>query len=464
MLRSRAIATVSELLYRNRSYALLFIVTAFWLISIVITWFGTSSSLTVDDMEFGFGPYVHALRTTGHYANCDGLPCAYVSRMPLLVWIATGLSFLTTSLRNASVIKDLLMALCSASALALIWWTLPQDRARFWAWFVVGALLCVSIPVVKHAGQLGYEEAYGVPLLLLLGLCATAAFEQGTRPAQGQSMMIGAIVIATLCYLLKESWLLIFLATLIGGVTWAVKHGRRAVIVIAALALLAPIGWGVFARSSSGKFSIVTSFSGENLYRGWSKDSAAIYPAMYLDRIMDAGRVVLPGGETVPISKKPRRRDFADEWKWSAYYKGAAMAWIKEHPGDALRLGLKKAQNYFLSIRKTPFTYSNNAVTDHGSRLQDLVVTMWLVCGRLVVAVFAAGCLLLWFAAPRQRGAVTMAGVLAIAYAGPMVAGFNFERHITAGLVLTLGSALALGGPMVRTLLLDPRGPQGLPR
>lgn len=398
------------------------------------------------DLQFGFGSYVRAMITTGQYADCRQTVCDHASRMPLLIWIATALGHISTDQRVASVLKDLLFAALTIGTLTGVWRGLPPSRARFWTWAAVGGLLVVGLPASKHAGQFNYEEGIAIPLLFLLGLVGPLALDGGVARKLAGRLMLLAIALATALYLLKASYLALFGLTLVVALAWGGWHRAPLVVAGAVLALAAPLGWGLYNHAADGRFAIMTSWDGENLYRGWNGDTARIYPIVEIDRVFDSPAITMPDGQTIAMLPKRVRADFANEWQWNDTDRALAKDWIAANPGAARGLLLKKAGNYLFSLEKTPRQYT--ATPQPGGamrRFEDATTALWLVGARVALLGFALGAALLWRRAPGQRAALAFAALLAGAYAAPCVVGFQFERHITAGLILSIGSVLAIG-------------------
>ena len=121
------------------------------------------------------------------------------------------------------------------------------------------------------------------------------------------------------------------------------------------------------------------------------------------------------------------------------------MAWIKTHPGEAAGFLLRKAANYFLSV--VPAARQDTAVPapiSRNDRLQGVIVTVWLVELRLLQLLTLAIAVYLLARSPRDRLAVLAVAVLNAGFAAPFTIGFNYERHITAGATLMLGSLAVL--------------------
>jgi hypothetical protein len=444
--------------FRRGGALLLLLAGLFWTSAIAAVILLVPSSTTLNELSFGFGPYVREMLVNGHFADCSYASCDHASRMPLLPWVASALGRFSENQRVATILKDVILALLSTAALAWIWRLQPASPERTGTWLTVACLMVIGLPVAKHAGQLDYEEGLGIPLLLLLGLAAPLAMSGQVDRTTVRRLLVLTIVLGVLLYLLKASYLLVFIVTLLAAMAWGMSRKEPVVVVVAALALLAPIGWGLHNLAAGDRFAVTTSFDGENLHRGWNSDTVRIYPEIVLDRIFDSPDAVLPDGQRVQFEPKPMRPNFKNEWAWNDFNRARALAWIEDNPSIAAGLALRKAENYLFSLRKTPVSYLADARANPGGHaMEKLSVSLWLVAARLMMAVFAVACVELWLRRPARRGAIALTALLAIAYAVPMMVGFNYERHITAGLVLTLGSVLAIGSEAF-TILAGWRG------
>lgn len=450
MMSVGAVGGPGALAARWGGWILLALGLVFWAIVVVSTIRFVDRGATLAELQFGFGPYVGEMLRSGRFADCSRLStggqCDHAARLPLLVWLAASLGKVSANQMIATVLKDAIFAALSVSTLAWMWRRLPATNARLGTWLAVGVVLVVGLPVAKHAGQMNYEEGLGIPLLFLLGVFGPAALRDDVHRRIAVAFLCFALATASMLYLLKASYLFLLVVMLVAAIVWGVRRRAALVLVAAGLALLAPLSWGLHNKLSTDRFSIMTSYDGENLHLGWNRDTAAIYPWVAIDRVFDSPRAVLPDGSVVAMEAKPTRETFKDEWAWNDLNRAVAFGWIGANPATAFELALRKAYNYFVYVGKTPLTYAAEGLTNPTSSVvQDAFVSIWLLSARLMLAAFFAGCAVMWFRQPGQRGAVAVAAALAVAYAVPMVVGFNFERHVTAGLVLSLGSVLAIG-------------------
>jgi hypothetical protein len=442
---------------RTQGLILLGLGFAFWLSAMAAGLLLIAPVRTVFDLGFGFGPYVREMLTHGRYADCSYAVCDHASRMPLLVFIASGAGAISRSARWAALIKDVVFAAATLVTLAWIWRRLPPSRWAFPIWAGVGTMLLIGLPVAKHAGQLAYEESISLPLLFLLGVALPLALSSTLVMQDRERLLIGAVTLGVLLYLLKSSLLLVFGVVLVAALMWAVLNRSRAVMIAVLLSLIAPLGWGIHNQVSDGRFTFMTSWEGENLRRGWNPDTYALYPVVEIDRVFDSKRIVFPDGHVRNIEPKPVRVDFPNEWAWSDTDRDVAMRWIKAHPNVAADLLFHKALNYFLSVTKTPRqTDTDPSPRRAAEKFQDASVAVWLLMARLAEVALAVALVQLWIKRPDWRFPTAAIIALAGAYAVPCLVGFNFERHITTGLVMLLGCLMAVGPAAASALRPEP--------
>lgn len=206
--------------------------------------------------------------------------------------------------------------------------------------------------------------------------------------------------------------------------------------------------WAAYNSLSTGRIAIFTTFNGENRFHGANPTTAALYPDIAPDRIFDSERAVLRDGTVVEIPDLKRRQDFPTDKAWDTYYREKAASWIAGNPEAFRAYTVKKVQNFFLSIDKTP--RSTYAVYQEPPtrmlRLYNTLVAWWLVWGRVVQFVFLGVVILVLVTGP-WSGRFTAVGITlaALAYASPYLVGLNYERHIAPFLlVLAAGTVFLL--------------------
>jgi hypothetical protein len=183
------------------------------------------------------------------------------------------------------------------------------------------------------------------------------------------------------------------------------------VALLAAIVLLAPLGWGMVQYGASGHFSLGTSLDGINLRKGNNAMFLARYPPQ-------------PGIDLdIYDTELNRGVSFRDEWSFDAYHRTLAKEYIKTHPADTFRGSLVKASVYFLSITKYG-TESRHGLIGRIEQAGMLLFRLlfWVA---LAVALYSA---LSGNGVGRKQGIVYL--VLVASCALPYLVGFAYMRHV----------------------------------
>src|SRR5205807_1431679 len=114
------------------------------------------------------------------------------------------------------------------------------------------------------------------------------------------------------------------------------------------------------------------------------------------------------------ISPKPKPSDFHSEWDWDRYYRDLSIAWLRSNHAGGVRFTLRKATNFFISIRTSPYTYTADARrSGDRRRMESAVTSTWLLAGRGLQALMSALAYRLWASGQRGRRAIVL-GVAAV--------------------------------------------------
>ena len=89
----------------------------------------------------------------------------------------------------------------------------------------------------------------------------------------------------------------------------------------------------------------MSSYDGENMFRGWNAHTLDLFPACHLDTLFVALRTC--EGKPVDLPNEIGRAAYADEWAWNDGYKARAMTWIHDNPQAAARTLAVKAATFF---------------------------------------------------------------------------------------------------------------------
>lgn len=413
---------------------LLLVMTALKVVAIYVY---VPVSATLLDVGFGFAPYVQSLITNGHFAACDYSVCDYARRMPGVPYFLFISSFFTDGLRAAALIKAIALS-------GLLWLSYRSVAGYFVAQpvmlrrviFALVAFLALSPNLVKHAAMVDYEEGY---ILELLAVAATSTMFLVASNLKNSSALryMFPVVTVSMAYLFKSSMVVIWVVTSSLVVYLAVSSGRlRLASGLIALALAAPGGWLQHNWSQGGKATIMSSYDGENAFRGWHAHTLDLYPDCTLDLLFQPTTVC--GTRTLQFPAEPRRADFANEWEWNDRYAQRARDWVINHPSEALKILGAKLQAVFLSIRIVPhYRVTDGANDTTRTMAEEWLSGVWLSLGRVLEIPWLAviGFLICRGDAQARRVAV-FSLIIPLGYALPYVLGFGYERHFSILIML----------------------------
>lgn len=407
------------------------------------------ASATLLDVGFGFAPYVQSLITNGHFAACDYSVCDYARRLPGLPYFLFISSFFTDELRPAALIKAVALS-------GLLWLSYRNVAGYFVAQpvmlrrvvFALVAFLALSPNLVKHAAMVDYEEGYVVELL---AAAATSTMFLVAPNSKTSSVMryIFPVITVSIAYLFKSSMVVIWVVSSSLVVCLALRSGRvKLAAGLIALALAAPGGWLLHNWTQGGKATIMSSYDGENAFRGWNAHTLDLYPDCTLDLLFQP--ISICGTRTMQFPAEPRRLDFATEWEWNDRYAQRAEDWVINHPSEALKLLRVKLYTVFLSVRIVPHYRVTDGANDTTRTIaEEWLSGVWLSLGRALEIMWLAVIGFLIYRGDAQARRVAFASlVIPLGYALPYVLGFGYERHfsilimlVTIGLIFSLPEA-----------------------
>jgi hypothetical protein len=362
--------------------------------------------------------------------------CFHSARMPInALVVALGIRLLGDRYLPVAMFKTILLLLPLELAIYLVWrrllWQhLPHSRWRTAA-VVLLLLAPFAIPAfLANVANILVEEGYAYSFLaaalaLLFFGHRTAISRPG--PAEWGQAVLFAIALCGL-YLSKSSMLPAVVVLAAGFFLLQRAVGPR--LLIALLAVAAPLCWAVHQHHASGRYSISTSFDGINLHKGNNAEFLAHYPP--------------PPGDSLDRFDPDLNRGlhFSDEWSFNDYHRQAALDFLRTHPRATLQGGARKLYVLFFSLEKSGSSASHGivrAIEEIGTALFRLL--LWT----------AIGCAVYFLVRAKERpvrlaGAIFLALVAACAL--PYLAGFAYTRHIS---VLIYPAALMC----CRTLVQD---------
>ena len=374
---------------------------------------------SVYDLYFGFGPLTENVAREGRYAarytESASIPDGIVwraHRMPLVPLFLAATAQLSTSVLAAYFIKNLLFAAPLWLALYLVYSRTP--RVPRWARAGLFAFALSMPPLLNAAYPLDVEEGYAISLIALLtaGLLFLPAAVLRTHTRRSLWLSLGVGVLLALLYLSKSSLLVLSLA-LAGLYGLKARRLRAGVLPVAVLGV-AILGWGLFTLSATGRFATSSSWDGWNFYKGNNPHAFELYPPYDLD-------VLDQQGWTRPSTPSQ------DEWIISAHYFERGWDYVREHPGKAASLVLRRAFVLLLEVRNSPTLPGEARIA---SKLQALAVGYMVVFRVLFLACLVAATGLLIRGSSANRFAALAFLALLAAYCAPYAVGFAYERHV----------------------------------
>jgi hypothetical protein len=435
----------------TRQRGLLLLLAALFLLEkCVSSWWFIGPDARLQDLQFGFGAYVRSLVANGSFAACVGERCNHASRMPVIPLFCALVAHFSHRQLVAALLKNALLSCGLLGVVRILESRSPTQGPLLRRSFIlVLGVMALCPAVIKHASMITYEEGFILePLLVWIACVVVSAQLLASRAtAEAAPWIAVAILIALFVFMTKSSMVLVLTLSFALGLGALGLAGRSlhglAPVALALLACSVVVGcWGLRQQREVGRFSIMSTWDGENLYRGNNPVAPEIYPRLSLDQLFDSRSVVLADGRVLRLAPQPGWLGYASERAWDQAYRARAIHWMTAHKRAALGFLLRKAENFFCSIHETPAIRGSGAhAPDRGwkARIEHATITLWLVFGRAMELLLAYRLRAeLRVRDPRRAWrAGSMLAALA-AYSAPYVVGFNYERHITPFLLMVL--------------------------
>lgn len=392
-------------------------------------------------LDFGFGPLIEAIVRRHEYRTVQlGIPfSAY--RMPVIPLLLAALSKVSYSLLWITLAKN---ALCCGLLSVAVYRARSLVAALPRPLLGGAALLGLTMPQMLHFGfVLEMEEGYLISMIAFLFVHFLLA-ARGDRSSFGSLRRQAAtwtvlVLVNGALFLTKSSMLP--LSCVFAILFWVASRRNLVGIAFITAALVAPLCWGMHNIARTGHFAITSSADGWNGYKGNNSLTHTLYPQQSLD-LLDILNLI------------PAPPSIHDEWSYDAYYRSKMFEFIKEHPGEVLRLDLRKAQVFFLAVGTSPGHPRLSGFQAWMYRANAVYMVMFRAV--MVAALFLAFRTVLRGAKGTRLAA---AGFLAVTfcYAGPYVIGFAYQRHVMPLVLPTLiyiASQSALARKQERQLIL----------
>jgi hypothetical protein len=430
-------------------YSILFLMIIFLIQKIVLARF-LYDNVAIETLGFGMGGYVESLKAGNGFKNCDALNmCNYSSRMPGVPLIIYIFSFFSDNQLGVSFFKSI-----AFSAICLIIFIRIKQNNTFHrinnkiltVYLGTYLIMVLMPPLAKHSAAIIYEEAYFIELLIPWIVINSIIIEGIIKryPLNFDKFNSLNIILSFSFFMIKSSMIVLFLWAIllfaVGLFLRFTSSKRKQSFLMLSVCIILSSTWVVHNVNKGGGIKIMSSWDGENLFRGNNPVSAKIYPDISLDRLTDSNMVILRNGNEVFFPTFPSRKNFENEWEWSAYYKGESLKWVQDDFIAWSRFQASKAFNFFLSFKMTPFSVDTDARISERTLQQlayDSLIMFWLLLGRIFF--FSSIFLILREVSTYGIKANAHSLFLLIPttlYAAPYIIGVNYERHISPFLLM----------------------------
>ena len=191
-------------------------------------------------------------------------------------------------------------------------------------------------------------------------------------------------------------------------------------VLLASFVVLVAISWGLYQRHESGRFTLGSALDYMNFHKGNNPYFLSHYPPADNGYIDQYDWMLSPP------------RFFSSEWAYGDYHMKAAKAFLRNHPGEALRADTIKFWVFWFSLRDIGTGHFHDAFT-------KIDPANMLLMRLLMLSAVAAALYSLRRSETRTEAVLTLAIFAAVCT--PYIAGFVLTRHAS---VLIYPSALAL--------------------
>jgi hypothetical protein len=390
---------------------------------------------TIFNLNWNFDSYVRSLYEGKGFIDCTEPSCDHATRMPgqpVFLWT---LSAFTLNSQIAALLKAIFMS-------SLLYLALRDFIAQVWThnavarvfYAVIALALIFSPNLIKHASSVNIEEGWLVEILAITVLTLSTLL---LRTERDFGRAAAAIAAASAAYLFKSSMILVLVAvaSTVIGVVWASGQKTRATALLA-LALASPLAWLGHNVETTGRFTILSSYDGENMFRGWNAHFREVYPNCSLDILFDPEPVC--DHRRLALPYEPSRKGFADEWLWNDAYKSRAIDWLRQNPAKAAETFIYKLTIFIATPRQIPYVATLYGKEVFRSVPQVVVGEIWLALARLFELTGLIMAIALIAKGDGRARTIALASLAVTAgYAIPYVIGFGYERHYSIFVMMT---------------------------
>ena len=235
--------------------------------------------------------------------------------------------------------------------------------------------------------------------------------------------------------------LLCLILSIATSLFWLRYHKNYKIILTIIISFSLIFSWGYRNYKLSNNFNIGSSINWVLGYYGLNNTALEIYPEIALDQIFFAENFKLKNNKIIKNQNNINLK-FENEWNKNNYYKKKSLEWIKDNPVNFVKLTTMKFYNFFIYLKKTPYSVGPIVNEEYKKNsFQQIVVFIWLLFGRLSTLLL----LFLIYKKWQNEKVLCLSIVLMCgAYAAPYLIGFNYERHITPFITMTIISNIML--------------------
>ena len=434
----------------------LIIIFFFFILKIISSYFYYFSyEPNILNLSNVFGGYIESLYLNQDFKSCildnqftifnkDSISCSYSARMPVLPYLYFFFSYFSKKYFIIAIFKNVLLSLSFLIFFRIFYKRIIQINSNIF-YIINFSLLFIFISpsVIKHASNISYEEGIILELIILWSLffILSCYFISKNFTKKNEIIPISVIILATLIYFTKASMLLCLMLSIIVSLFWLNKEKNYKIILTILISLSLIFSWGYRNLKVSNSFNIGSSINWVLGYYGLNNTALKIYPQIALDQIFFADLFKLKNNKIVK-NKDNINLKFENEWTKNAYYKKKSLDWIKDNPVSFAKLTAKKFYNFFMYLKKTPFSVGPIVNDEYNNySFQQCVVFLWLLFGRLSTVFLL---FLIYKKWKSEKFLCSFIILMCGAYAAPYLIGFNYERHITPFIIMTIFSNIML--------------------
>ncbi len=411
--------------------------------------------LDIFNLSNVFGGYIKSLYLDQEFKSCiednqftifDGelVSCSYSTRMPILPYLYFLFTFFSTEYFTIAIFKNILLSLTFLLLLRIFYKKFILINQK--TFYVINFLLLfifISPSIIKHSANISYEEGIILELLILWSMffLICAYFISKNLFVKNEYTPIIVITLSTVIYFTKASMLLCLILSIILSLYWFQKQKNYKIIITIIISCSLILSWGYRNLKQSNSFNIGSSINWVLGYYGLNNTALKIYPEIALDQIFFAESFTLKNNEII-INNDNVDVVFENEWIKNEYYKNKSLDWVNENPLKFIKLSIKKFYNFFIYLKKTPFSVGPDVNLEYERySFQQFVVFIWLLFGRLSTLILLFMIFKSW---KKEKFLCSFIILMCGAYSAPYLIGFNYERHITPFIVMTILSNIML--------------------